>query len=243
MPAPNTMPNLAAWFVGGVGITSAAGAVSQWNDQSGNGRHLVQATGANQPGLQADGSILFNGSSHSLATSAFAVAQPYTCYLLFKQITWVAGARIFDGVGVANTPSIRQTTAGASPDVSLNAGADLTISTVTINVYAVVNAVVNGASSQIQSNNSTAATGNAGANGLTGITLGVSAGGAGFSNIQVKEVVLFSAAHDAPTRAAVIDYLNRLVPSTPNFVGGQRRTPYPFTPYIPRRLPQRKRRY
>lgn len=41
--------NLAARFDANQGITSAAGFASQWNDISGNARHLLQATGANQP--------------------------------------------------------------------------------------------------------------------------------------------------------------------------------------------------
>lgn len=42
---------LAAWFSAKdtATITESGGAVSQWNDKSGNGNHIVQATGANKP--------------------------------------------------------------------------------------------------------------------------------------------------------------------------------------------------
>lgn len=39
-------------------ITSSGGAVSQWNDKSGNGRHVTQATAANQP---TTGTVTQNG--------------------------------------------------------------------------------------------------------------------------------------------------------------------------------------
>ncbi len=41
--------NLAAAFDAALGITSSGGFASAWADQSGNARHLLQATGANQP--------------------------------------------------------------------------------------------------------------------------------------------------------------------------------------------------
>jgi len=41
--------NLAARFDAALGITAAGGFASAWADQSGNGRNLLQATGANQP--------------------------------------------------------------------------------------------------------------------------------------------------------------------------------------------------
>lgn len=41
--------NLAARFDAALGITSSGGFASAWADQSGNGRNLLQATGANQP--------------------------------------------------------------------------------------------------------------------------------------------------------------------------------------------------
>src|SRR6266576_3395869 len=52
---PRSLPQLWAWFDAmypngfGAALPADAAAMSQWNDLSGNGRHLVQATGANQP--------------------------------------------------------------------------------------------------------------------------------------------------------------------------------------------------
>ena len=55
-------------------ITQSAGAVSQWNDKSGNGFHFTQATGANQPLTAADtingrNVIKFDGAGDYLANT------------------------------------------------------------------------------------------------------------------------------------------------------------------------------
>jgi hypothetical protein len=75
---PNQVANLAAWFRLGVGITETGQGVSQWDDQSGNGRHLKQGTDGARPSKQSDGSILFNGSDEFLKCDAFTFSQP-TC--------------------------------------------------------------------------------------------------------------------------------------------------------------------
>lgn len=242
MPAPNTMPNLAAWFVGGVGITSAAGAISQWNDQSGNGRHLVQATGASQPALQADGSILFDGVDDSLATGSLSIALPITCYLLLQQVSWTGTEWLFDAFGETNSQGVAQVT--ASPTIKVTRGGvgsfatGVSLSTGTYGVVAFE--IIDATNLLLQLNKGAAITGTLSSfENVAKLHLGADGNGFTFSNIQVKEVILFSVAHDATTRAGVIDYLNRVQPSQTNFVGGERRAPYHFTPYIPRR----KRRY
>jgi hypothetical protein len=49
--SPSDISGLVAWYdASNAGsITESGGAVSQWNDLSGNGYHLTQGTGANQP--------------------------------------------------------------------------------------------------------------------------------------------------------------------------------------------------
>lgn len=59
-------------------ITSSAGAVSQWNDKSGLGRDLTQATGSAQPAtgtntLNGLNVINFNGTSHGLIGPSFTI--------------------------------------------------------------------------------------------------------------------------------------------------------------------------
>lgn len=245
MPAPSTMPNLAAWFVGGVGITSAGGLVSQWADQSGNGRHLKQATGTNQPALQADGTILFDGVDNFMKCDAFTFNQPETIYFLGRQVTWINNSRIWDG-DTDNTSSLIGVT--ASPQLAAFAAAggtpSLTTSDVVVNSYCVISVVYNNTAGVVQVNNLPPATGSIGTTNAGGFTLARSGAGAAgvVSNIQVKEVILFAAAHDAPTRAGVIAYLNgsEAQAAARNIGGGPARSGYRFTPYIPRRFPKKR---
>jgi hypothetical protein len=94
---PRVLPRLWAWFdamyVNGFGAAQPAAdaAISQWNDLSGNGRHLVQATGANQPLFRLNGgpanfpSINFvdNTDTMQIATAG-VIPRPITVVGVFK---------------------------------------------------------------------------------------------------------------------------------------------------------------
>lgn len=67
----------------GGSLVAANGAVARWEDQSGNGNHVIQGTGANQPlrrvsiknGLDA---LEFNGTSTYLQNTGLTTATPIT---------------------------------------------------------------------------------------------------------------------------------------------------------------------
>lgn len=198
---------MAAWFRKNTGISSAANAVSAWADQSGNGRDLIQATGANQPTVQGDGTILFDGTSDFLKTAAFTLNQPDTIYLRMKQVTWIAQDAIFDG-NTLSSGAVYQNS--ITPNVRQFAGLDSTENgAMAVNTWASMAAVFNGASSVLQIDGTTV-TGNAGAGNKGGFTLGAASDGTRPSNIQVAEVIIYNVAHDATTRAQVIAYLDTL---------------------------------
>lgn len=195
------------WCRQGVGITTDTG-VSQWDDQSGNGNHLKQATGTNQPTVQGDGSILFDGVDNFLKADAFTLVQPETVYILFKQITWTSSDRIYDG-NTVNSGILYQT--GTTPSLVMFAGTNLTEVDLAVDTYGIVSAVFNSTSSVLQLNNDSPVTGDAGTANMGGFVLGTkSDASVGFSHIQVKEVLIYSAAHDAATRAKVISFLQNI---------------------------------
>jgi hypothetical protein len=200
--------NLVAWFRKGRGITAVGGAVSAWADQSGNGRHYTQASGGAQPALQAGGTILFDGTSDFMATAGFTLVQPFTRYFRIKQVTWTSGDYFCDG-GALNTGVVFQT--GVSPSLSLFAGGPAAANAaLAVGAWGSAAAVFNGASSVLQID-ATTATGNPSTGNPGGLTLGASFGGLGqWSNIEVAEEIVYSVAHDATQRAAVIAYLNTL---------------------------------
>lgn len=46
---PDVIPGLALWLRADLGVSTVAGAVDQWSDQSGNANHFVQTTALNRP--------------------------------------------------------------------------------------------------------------------------------------------------------------------------------------------------
>ena len=206
-PFPANIGEPAAWFQMGRGITITGSGVSQWDDVSGNGRHLKQGTDGNRPALQADGSILFDGVDNYLKCDAFTLNQPESVYLLLKQVSWTSGDRVFDG-NASSSGMIVQT--AATPGLTLtsdNVNFVTRNDALALNTYGVVACVINGASSLTRIGG-TITTGNAGAGNMGGFTLAsLGAGNFGWSHIQVKEVVLFPANHSTAQQSSVIQYL------------------------------------
>ena len=202
---PSDVVGMAAWFRNGLSITVTGAGVSQWDDQSGNGRHLKQTADTNRPALQADGSILFDGSDNFLKCDAFTLAQPETVYLLAKQITSTNGDAPFDG-DTLTSMRMQQTSTPFSILINAGAGACGNGNWLS-NTYAVLCSVFNGASSLTQVNQGAPSTGDPGAANAGGFTLGATGGATAFANIEVKEVIVYSGAHDATTRLQIINYL------------------------------------
>jgi hypothetical protein len=70
-PAPPPSTGAYAWYKADVGVTQSGGTVSQWNDQSGNGRNLTVPSGKNGPNYVSSGinslpSIEFSSTAHAL---------------------------------------------------------------------------------------------------------------------------------------------------------------------------------
>ena len=87
---PSSLSGLIGWFDASEEstITENAGAVEQWDDRSGNGKHATQITPANRPvvtsgGLAGKDVITFDGVSDFLA-SALAVNQPATVFVVVR---------------------------------------------------------------------------------------------------------------------------------------------------------------
>jgi hypothetical protein len=188
-----------AWYQRGVGM-----AVSAWVDQvAGGAQNFVQATATNQPTVTASGSLLFDGADNYMQAT-FTLAQPYTIYMLFNQVTWTGNDMLLSGA--TSTSHLRQVT--ATPQIAFNAGSALATVSPVVNTVNVISAVGNGASSVVQLNNDAPVTGNAGTNAFSDPFLASSAVPGSFANGDYYELIFFGAAHDAATRARVIRYLS-----------------------------------
>lgn len=106
-------------FDAALGITQTGRGVSQWNDQSGNGNHLVQATDANRPlyvtGDTPSGSpcVHFDAASTQLAklsgaTNASAAA--YTLFFVVKRLANSTRAYQHDNGGGTAGITLKSTT-------------------------------------------------------------------------------------------------------------------------------------
>ena len=178
----------AAWFRQGVGITVTGSGVSQWDDISGNGRHLLQGTDAARPALQADGSVLFNSTSHYLKCNAFTLTQPACVLWVGKQAAWTSGDYLFDIGSAAGGAAVIQQ--GVTPELRMFAGISLSRTQAAIGSIVVVASVFNGASSLFGINGANT-TGNSGANALGNFSVGAASNGVGSSASQVYETVIF----------------------------------------------------
>jgi hypothetical protein len=198
------MTNLVHQYKLNTGLTQAGGFASAWNDQIGTA-HLAQATGANQPAVQGDGSLLFDGVNDTMAV-AFANPQPYTVFAKCKVVTWVADKGIIDGKPSSGYAGIIDTS-GVSPQVRMYSGANVGPSNdLAVGTYGVLQGVFNGASSVFQVDANTPITGDAGATVSVGLALAV-VSTIDWGNVQIKEILIYNAALDATQRAAVRSYL------------------------------------
>lgn len=91
---PISVGDLQIWLKADAGITLNGSNVSQWDDQSGNGRNFKQATATNQPAFLANSinstypSIDFDGSNDFLALDAdYNVTDPMTWFVVYKRDT------------------------------------------------------------------------------------------------------------------------------------------------------------
>ncbi len=205
---PSDLAGLKLWCKYNSGITVTGAGVSQWDDVSGNGNHLKQGTDTNRPSKEADGSILFDGVDNFLKADAFTLVQPETVYLLVKQVTWTLARRFFDG-NIVNTGLIYQNP--TTPTIKMYAGSDSgENSDLTIDTYSAICAVFNGASSILRVDNNADVSGDVGAGDMGGLTLGANGANGQWSNIQVKEVLIYNVAHDAAERLQMTAYLAQI---------------------------------
>jgi hypothetical protein len=205
---PSDLPNQVAWYRYNTGITVSMSGVSQWNDQSGNGNHLIQTTDSWRPVKESDGSILFDGVVERLR-GVFTLVQPETIYILFKQLSHANVDTVYDGEG-GDTGVLRQMS--PSPNITFYAGGFIgTITTLPLGVYGIITTVVNGASSILQLNNETPIPGDSGSGNMNGINVAMRPLIGRFGNIQVKEIVIFNTVpHTTQQITQMITYLNNV---------------------------------
>lgn len=154
----------AGWWRSNFGITIATG-VSQWDDQSGNARHLAQATGTKQPAFAASGGprnrpvIAADGVDDFLRV-AFALNQPCMVNIVCKwNAAFAATDTMFDG-SIGSRGRFHRT---AATTLNIESPTTLPATATTPTEYHYYTLTYNGASSNIAQDLTSLATGDAGA--------------------------------------------------------------------------------
>lgn len=199
-----TLPtaNLWAYYEADQGVTGSP--VSQWNDLSGNARHLTQGTSANRPTYNGTNTITFaysTNSQHLFRTSTPTV--PYTVYVVG---TIVTNSNYTIITCDANSGSINHSMFGDGSQFRLtsNNGSNQIGTTLPANnTLVLMRGVFNGASSTVQINNAAAGTGNIGATAPNNFFMLGYDFGTGFAgNFTVRAVYIYQGAvTDADVKA------------------------------------------
>jgi hypothetical protein len=207
--APTDIAGLQFWVAARLEAFANNDPVPTWTDQSGSGRNATSAT--NQPTFktsQVNGlaAIEGDGTNDIIQTALFTLNQPYTVFIVVKQITWTNTERIFDG----STVFIRQNS--ATPNIQLTgSGAGIQSTALSVGAWGLVAGVVNGASSTLAINGGADITGDVGvATALSRITLFNRADGSGPSNVSIAECLVYNSALSSGNQASVKTYLNGL---------------------------------
>lgn len=172
---PRLGAGLAAWWTSERGFAAA-----QWNDQSGNARHLLQAVGASQPtsvASQINGRpVVRTDGVDDFMQALFALNQPCTIFGYPKiNVLTAGGGKDFAWDGGAATAAVLLT---SDPLILLNAGAAISTGTLpTTGAFVRMVAVLNGVTSSLQYAGAPLLAGAAGANNPGGFTLSGSTGG------------------------------------------------------------------
>lgn len=180
-------------------VTESSGSISQIDDKSGNGIHLVQATGSLQPQLQSAhqnglDTALFDGTDDTMksASSITENAQVNTVYIVVRMASASGTDNVFDGYGGTDRSTLF---ANSGTRWALFAGSTLSDGAsdlINNSNYYIIKCIFNGSSSEIITDNTTdVGPGNAGADGMAGLTLGSRQDGAQCSNIYLGEIIWF----------------------------------------------------
>ena len=220
--SPPDIAGLAAWysdagpFWGDDARTlpaSGGGTVGAWDDISGNGRHLLQASAAKptyQLGVKNGRSIVRFDGADDFLRATFTLAQPVTAFVVFKAPGPTVTRYVLDGA--TGTPGVNcsimfQTTT----QLRLYAGSSLLTGSAdfAFNNWYVENHLASGSSSDIRLNGvlkgGPAA---AGSNGMGGVTLGATSGGSAWGACDIGEALFYAAALSTTDRQSVETYLN-----------------------------------
>ena len=178
---------------------------AQWTDMSGNGRHAIQNTGANQPAIVTN--VLngrqvrrFDGTNDGM-TGTMTLSQPFTIITVAKHDVTGSTQSVFHGANCS---------LGIQGGVGFFLYAGAVISSAGSNTNFNINThIFNGTSSAIFSDEVSLVSGNANTAGVANFSIGFRSGSNDeFVDGDIAEIIVFSAALTTAQREQVEAYLN-----------------------------------
>lgn len=190
-------------------VASVNDPVGAWADKSATGADLLQATADARASYQTDG-VQFDstGTNDFLRSAAITEkAQPNMLFIVASTDGPGSTQTVLDGISSGKRHLIRYD--GSSGTIfTANAGANLTTPAGQVFTSPIILAVVfNGASSAVYRNSLLVASGNAGTQGLTGLTVGDNYAGSSLYGGKVKEMLAVNGDVTDATRQKIETYL------------------------------------
>lgn len=200
---------------GGAAAALDSDPVGQWQDKSGNARHVAEVT--NKPALklaQVNGfpSVRFDGTNDKLQ-ALFTLNAPFVYFVVMKQLAWT-NQRVFIGGGADDNFSFGQGPS-ATPQIAIiwqgNGGGGTADANLALNTWGIVEVHAKTGVNQsfVKVNNNTATTESVTDSGTKGgVTIGAHPNPSGFSSVEFAEVLLYPSDLSAGNSTLVRDYLN-----------------------------------
>lgn len=206
---PTSLPGLKVWLRNDAGLPAAGTAVSTWGDQSGNALNFTQGTASRQPTVVA--SVLagrpvvqFSATASQTLTNATNFPAPVTV-LYVAHMSGPTHGRIL--AGLANNWLLGWW--GTSMDQGFFEGWVSQPASAANGSWALYSMVTNGSTSSVYRNGTLLATNANGVTGPNGLSLDGHGATSEFSDAQIAEVLVYSAALGNAQRAQVETYLNQ----------------------------------
>jgi hypothetical protein len=209
--SPKSIYGLEFWFdANKITGLSDGDAVSTWIDSSGNGNDLSQSNASYKPQyktniLNGKPVVRFGGNDY-LYNALFSGSQPSTIFIVWSISTTTASQNPIDSRNAGNRNDLFRS---GSNYISINAGTALAGELSSGVLAHMIHALIfNGTSSAIYKNGSQTAFGNAGTQGMTGITLGASYADTAPLTGDIAEVFRYNSAFSSYNRKKGERYLS-----------------------------------
>lgn len=162
----------------------------------------VGTTDAQKPVFTSEG-VLLDGINDRIWKS-FTYNQPESIFIVFKQLSWTLNDRIFDGSTASKGVMVQSATAN---NLVVSAGSASSSIDLSLDKWCVARILFNGANSEFYIDTNGVA-GNFGSNNMGGFTLGATGGGgASWSNILVKKIILRKVVESETDKNDIYNYL------------------------------------